>query len=298
MKNEKRDRILKLDKDINILIVGLGVIGGGYAQALTKKGYTVRCITRDRSTVDYALERGMIASGTTEIDPELIGSADLIIFALYPHVFMEWVRENQHLFRPGTLITDVTGVKGSVVNAVQQMLRDDVEFIAAHPMAGRERSGVEFSDDGVFQGANFIVTPTEKNTPEAIAVCRTLGEELGFSRISELSPEAHDEMIAFLSQLTHCIAVTLMTCNDSPSMEKYTGDSFRDLTRIAKINDAMWSELFLLNRDALLAEMDRFSNEFSRFRNMLAEGDREGMRDVMRRSTARRTLFDRPKAGK
>ncbi|MBO5294806.1 MAG: prephenate dehydrogenase/arogenate dehydrogenase family protein, partial [Clostridia bacterium] len=95
----------------------------------------------------------------------------------------------------------------------------------------------------MFLGANFIITPTSKNTPQAIAVCRRLGELLGFARITELTPEAHDEMIAFLSQLTHCIAVTLMTCNDSPSLEEYTGDSFRDLTRIAKINDEMWSEL-------------------------------------------------------
>ena len=93
---------------------------------------------------------------------------------------------------------------------------------------------------------------------------------------------------------THCIAVTLMTCNDSPSLEEYTGDSFRDLTRIAKINDEMWSELFLLNRDALLCEMDRFSAEFTRLRDMLANGDRDGMRDMMRRSTARRALFDKP----
>lgn len=290
--------IEKLNWNTKILIVGLGVIGGGYARALTKRGYTVKCITKEQKDIDYALERGMIAYGTTEVDPELVSSADLVIFAVYPHVFINWIKEYQHLLKPGVLITDVTGVKGGVVSEVQSILRPDVEFIAAHPMAGRERSGVEFSDDGVFQGANFIVTPTDKNTPEAITICRTLGEELGFARISELSPESHDEMIAFLSQLTHCIAVTLMTCNDSPSMEKYTGDSFRDLTRIAKINDAMWSELFLLNRDALLVEMDRFSNEFSRFRNMLADGDREGMRDVMRRSTARRTLFDKPKAGK
>ena len=101
-------------------------------------------------------------------------------------------------------------------------------------------------------------------------------------------------MIAFLSQLTHCIAVTLMTCNDSPSLQEYTGDSFRDLTRIAKINDAMWSELFLLNRDALLRQMDCFAEEFERFRRMLADGDTEGMREAMRRSTARRALFDKP----
>ena len=285
---------MKLTKDTNILIVGLGVIGGGYAQALTKQGYTVNCITRSPSTIDYAVSHGMIAHGTTEIDAEMIGKADLIVFALYPHIFIEWLEKYQHLLKPGALITDVTGVKGCIVDTVQTMLRSDVEFIAAHPMAGRERSGVEYADDKVFQGANFIVTPTEKNTPEAIATCKELGRLLGFARITELTPQKHDEMIAFLSQLTHCIAVTLMTCNDSPSLEEYTGDSFRDLTRIAKINDEMWSELFLLNRDALLAEMDRFSAEFSALREMLAVSDREGMRDMMRRSTERRALFDKP----
>lgn len=286
---------MKLTKDTNILIVGLGVIGGGYARALTKQGFRIRCITKEQKDIDYALSRGMIESGTTEVDPTLIGDSDLIIFALYPQVFVDWLQSYQHLFRPGTLITDVTGVKRSIVQTVQSLLREDVEFIAAHPMAGRERSGVEYSDDSVFQGANFIITPTEKNTPEAIALCYELGHLLGFARITELTPQKHDEMIAFLSQLTHCIAVTLMTCNDSPSLEEYTGDSFRDLTRIAKINDEMWSELFLLNRDELLRQMDCFAAEFSRFRYMLAMGDREGMREAMRLSTARRGRFDRPK---
>ncbi len=285
---------MKLTKDTNILIVGLGVIGGGYAQALTKQGYAVHCITLEQSTVDYALAHGMIASGTTHVDPTLVGSADLVVFALYPHTFIEWIDRYQAYFKSGAIITDVTGVKGSVVETVQGMLRDDVEFIAAHPMAGRERSGVEYSDDSVFLGANYIVTPTAKNTPEAIAVCRQLGELLGFARITELSPAEHDEMIAFLSQLTHCIAVSLMTCNASPSLEKYTGDSFRDLTRIAKINDEMWSELFLLNREPLLRQMDLFEKEFARLRKMLADGDRDGMREMMRTSTARRALFDKP----
>ena len=162
-------------------------------------------------------------------------------------------------------------------------------------MAGRESSGVEYSDPKVFVGANYIVTPTEKNTKEAIETCCELGRILGFARISELSCEEHDKMIAYLSQLTHCIAVCLMTANDTKNLEKYTGDSFRDLTRIAKINDAMWSELFLTNRDLLLAEMDRFMKEFDAFRNMLATGDSEGMREKMRLSTKKRCTFDKPK---
>ncbi len=286
---------MRLDTDANILIVGLGVIGGGYAAALTEAGYRVSCITSEQRDIEYALERKMIEYGTTELEAELIQSADLIIFALYPTVFIDWIEKNQHLFRPGTIITDVTGVKTSVVYKVQDMLRDDVEFISAHPMAGREQSGVEFSDPSVFRGANYIVTPTEKNSSEAIAVCRELGHVLGFARITELSVEEHDRMIAFLSQLTHCIAVTLMTCNETPNLEKYTGDSFRDLTRIAKINDKMWSELFLLNKDALLREMDSFLSEFWEFRNMLASDNTEGMRAKMRASTKRRSLFDKPK---
>ena len=287
---------MTLDKDTKILIVGLGVIGGSYAKALTDRGYTVKCITKDQADIDYALARGMISYGTTEVDPLLVGEADLIVFALYPTIFIEWLEKHQSLIRSGAVITDVTGVKTSVVYRVQEMLREDVEFIAAHPMAGRERSGVEYADPGVFVGANYIVTPTDRNTDEAIALAKQLGRELGFARISELTPEKHDEMIAFLSQLTHVIAVTLMTSNSSPDMEKYTGDSFRDLTRIAKINDAMWSELFLANKDALLSMMDAFIDEFALFRSMLEGGDREGMRQKMRESTARRSLFDKPNA--
>lgn len=285
-----------LNKDTRILIIGLGVIGGSYAAGLTAAGYNVRCITREQKDIDYAVAHGMIKGGTTEIDPELIGGAELIIFALYPATFIEWIRENQGLIAPGTLITDVTGVKSGVVRTVQHMLRPDVEFIPAHPMAGRERSGVEFADPAVFRGANYIVTPTEKNTREAIETCKRLGEVLGFARISELSVSEHDKMIAHLSQLTHVIAVTLMTSDDTPGLERYTGDSFRDLTRIAKINDAMWAELFLENRDALLLEMDGFIEEFLVFRRMLASGDSDGMREVMRESTRRRMLFDKPKS--
>lgn len=284
---------MKLNKNTKILIVGLGLMGGSYAMALSKKGYNVSCITKDQKDIDYALERGMIRYGTTELDRELIGSSELIVFALYPTVFIRWIEENQEMLSPGTVITDVTGVKGSVVNKVQSILRPDVEFIAAHPMAGRERSGVEFSDDGVFKGANYIVTPTEKNTEEAIEIAKILGRELGFARISELEVETHDEMIAFLSQLTHCIAVTLMTSNEREGLEKYTGDSFRDLTRIAKINDVMWSELFLMNKEALLSQMDNFAAEFSKMRRYIAEGNREEMQKMMRASTARRALFDK-----
>lgn len=274
-----------------ILIVGLGLMGGSYAKALKRLGYSVFAVDTRRAAIDYALEESIIDRGSSQADPELIGEADAIIFALYPGVFKAWIAENQSLFKPGTMITDVTGVKGSIVYDIQKMLRPDVEYIAAHPMAGREVYGVENSDDRIFHDANYIVTPTEKNTPEAIEWCKSLGKILGFRKVSVLSPEEHDEMIGFVSQLTHCIAVALMTCSDNQHLVDYTGDSFRDLTRIARINDAMWSELFLLNKPALLRQMDTFLSEFKQLRDMLEDEDRQGLCEKMRLSTERRALF-------
>ena len=284
---------MKLSKDLNILIVGLGLLGGSYARTLKEKGFKVSAITKNQDDIDFALENGIIDKGTIELDPDLIGSADLVIFALYPHIFVDWIENNQSLFKSGAIITDVTGVKGSIVYKIQDMLRSDVEFIAAHPMAGREVSGVENSTDKMFFGANYIVTPTEKNTPEAIQTCMELGKLLGFSNVTTLSPEEHDEMIGFLSQLTHCIAITLMTCNDKENMEKFTGDSFRDLTRIARINDLMWSELFVANKDVLLEQMNLFIDKFMELKTMLETEDIDGMRKMMRHSTERRALFDK-----
>lgn len=278
---------------MNILIVGLGLLGGSYAEALTKAGFKVNAITKEQSSVDFALKKGIIAYGTTEVDKELIGSAELVIFALYPHIFTEWINKYQQYLKPGAVITDVTGVKGCIVDKIQALLRPDVEFIAAHPMAGREVCGVENSSAEIFKGANYIVVPTEKNTAGAVELCRDLGEKLGFHQVAELSVEMHDEMIAFLSQLTHCIAVTLMCCNNTPDLEYYTGDSFRDLTRIARINDEMWSELFLDNRDALLNEMRSFKTTFDELMEKIESGDREGIRAMMRLSTERRKRFNK-----
>lgn len=284
---------MKLSKKTNILIVGLGVLGGSYAKALKKKGYFINAITKEQKDIDFALENNIIDNGTTEIDENLIGNADLIIFALYPEIFVNWLRENQKLFKSGAIVTDVTGVKSSIVYQIQDFLREDVEYIPAHPMAGKEVSGVENSDDSIFIGANYIVVPTEKNTFAAIEICTDLGEQLGFKNVSLLTPEKHDEMIAFLSQLTHCIAISLMCCKDNSNLEKYTGDSFRDLTRIARINDVMWSELFSLNKDYLLAEMDKFRTSFNKLYDTIKEDNIDEMRAMMRYSTKRRKLFDK-----
>ena len=277
----------------NILIVGLGLIGGSYARALSKKGYRVSAIDTDADSIRYALDHGLIVSGKTDVDPALCNAADLVIFALYPTVMIRWIQENQHFFRSGTLLTDVSGVKCGVLDVIQGFLREDLEFIGSHPMAGREVYGVRNSDENIFKIANFIVTPTEKNTPQAIETARELGRLLDFHTIVELSPAEHDEIIGFVSQLTHAIAVSLMTCNDDQNLQDYTGDSFRDLTRIARINEKMWSELFLLNREVLISQIDIFTAELTRMREMLCRQDRAALEEMFRHSTRRRALFDR-----
>ena len=284
---------MALDKNKKILVVGLGLIGGSYSAALSRNGFEVGAVDRDPDAIGYALEAGYIRHGSVTAEPDYIGGFDIVVFALYPSVLLDWVKKNARFFKKGALITDVTGVKSGIVFRVQELLPPGTEFVGAHPMAGREVSGVTNASPDLFCGANFIVTPTPANTEEAVRLCEDLGRELGAGTVSRLSPAEHDEMIGFLSQLTHCIAVALMSCKESRHLVDYTGDSFRDLTRIAKINENMWSELFLMNRDELLSQMDLFLEHFTLLRNALERGDAETMKSMMRLSTERRRYFDK-----
>ena len=284
---------MTINKNTRFLIVGLGLLGGSYARGLTGKGYYVEALVDNKEAMEYALEHGMVKKVSTEVDETMIKQADIIIFTLYPETFVGWIEKNGHLIKPGTIITDVTGVKGCIVDKIQKMLPPMVEFISAHPMAGKETSGITNSDERIFYGMNYLVVPTDRNTDEGIEACKRIGEILGFGRISEISPENHDKMIGFVSQLTHCIAVALMNCYEHESLERYTADSFRDLTRIAKINEKMWSELFLANKEALLEEMELFQTQLEKLHDYLKCDDRQGLMDMMITSTERRKLFDK-----
>ena len=281
-----------LDKNKRILTVGLGLIGGSIAAALSAAGYEVSAADTRREAIDIALSRGYIANGYTS-PGDYVSDHDIVIFALYPHTLLAAAPSYAKYLTPGTLVTDATGVKSAIVNEMQAMMPAGVEFVGAHPMAGREVSGVENATPTLFCGANFIVTPTDQNTEWAISICEDIGRAIGAANISRLSPARHDEMIGFLSQLTHCIAVALMTCKESRHLVDYIGDSFRDLTRIAKINEDMWWELFWLNRRELLSQMDLFLDHFATLRRALAEGDEAKMKEIMRLSTERRRYFDK-----
>lgn len=281
-----------INKDYKILIVGLGLLGGSYAQGLTDTGFTVGAIDVNQESIDYALSKGLIQSGSTKVEKEYVSQFDLIIFALYPKVLIQWLKDYQMYFKTGAVITDVTGVKLWVNNEIKKFIRDDIEYVLAHPMAGREVYGVKNSDKTIFKGANYIVIPNKKSSEEAIKVVEDIGRLLGFKNVVRLSEEEHDEMIGFLSQLTHCIAVCLMTSKDSKHLVEYTGDSFRDLTRIAKINENMWTELFLLNKDELLKQITLFEEQLSLMKKAIKEEDEESIKSMMRLSTLRRSYFD------
>lgn len=282
-----------MDRTKTFLIVGLGLLGGKYAQVLSGKGYRVLGIDTDPAAVAYARERDYIVDGAVSGFAPLLQQADYVIFGLYPTALLQWVAEYGTLLRPGTLVTDVSGVKRGVVEPVQRELPEGVEFIASHPMAGRETSGITHSAEVDFAPANFIITPTARNTQAAIDWCRDLALTLGFARISVLSPAEHDRMIGYVSQLCHAIAVSLMCASDNTELARYTGDSFRDLTRIARINDKMWAELFLWNKDNLIGEIDMFTTALASLRDKLAADDREGLEAMFRLSTRRRQAFDK-----
>lgn len=279
-------------EDTRFLIVGLGLIGGSYAMGLKKNGYHVDAIDINQLSIDFAKKNGIIDDGAT-FDIDLIKNADFIISGLYPNMVCEWIATYQKYMKPHCFLTDVSGVKTAIVSRIQDNLRDDLEFLASHPMAGKEVSGVKYADDSIFHIANFIITPTEKNSEEAIEMLKNFATILGFSNITILTPEKHDEMIGFVSQLTHVIAVSLMNTNDNTHLVEYTGDSFRDLTRIAKINENLWSELFFLNKDNLIREIDDFIAEVNNLKAKLERNDVEGLKELFIQSTIRRKLFDR-----
>ena len=280
-------------KNNKILIVGLGLIGGTYAKILTDKGFCVTAIDINKDSIDFAVENKYISQGYTDVKKEYLQDIDLIVFCLYPHNFLKWIKQYKSFIKKGTLITDVTGVKSVIVDEIQKELDSIAEFVPSHPMAGREKGGVQNVDTNVFKNANFIIVKTDKNTDENISNINELAKVLGFSKVSILDPKKHDEMIAYLSQLTHVIAILLMTGIYDDGLAYYTGDSFRDLTRIARINENMWTELFLSNKDALLMQMNKFEIEFNKMKEYLIKDDVDKIKEMMIESTKRRELFDK-----
>ena len=274
---------------MKILIVGLGVIGGGYAMALKEAGYSeVYGIDTNEETLKKAKEMKIIKEGFTRED-EIISEMDLIVLAIYPNLVKNFIVKNKNKFIENALITDVTGIKQLFINDIVEILPQNIDFVFAHPMAGRENKGIDYATNKVFQGANFLIVETKKNKEENIRKIENLAKEMGFKHIKRTTPAFHDEMIAFTSQLPHVLAVALTNSDiENRNTGEFIGDSYRDLTRIANMNEKLWSLLFLGNKKNLLEAMNNFEAEFDKIKKCIEENDEKNLQKLFIKSTIRR----------
>lgn len=274
---------------MKILIVGLGVIGGGYAMALKEAGYKdIYGVDINKETLKKAENMNIIKEGFLS-EEKIIGEADLIVLAIYPNLVKNFIMRNRNKFKKGALITDVTGIKQLFINEIVEILPENIDFVFAHPMAGREKKGIDYATNEVFKGANFLIVETERNKEENIRKIEELALEMGFEHIKRTTPTFHDEMISFTSQLPHVLAVSLINSDiEGRNTGQFIGDSYRDLTRIANMNEKLWSLLFLGNKKNLLTSMNNFEREFDKIKKCIEENDEKGLQELFIKSTIRR----------
>lgn len=274
---------------MKIVVVGLGVIGGSFTMALKKAGFTdVYGIDINEESLEKAKEQGLIKEGFTSGE-QIVKDADLIIISLYPRLVKQFILDNKNNFKDGAVITDATGIKKLFIQDVVDILPPNIDFVFGHPMAGREKKGIDFASADVFNGANYIITPVERNKPENLDLIENLVYKLGFNRVRRITPEYHDEMIGYTSQLPHTLAVALVNSDvEGRETGSFIGDSYRDLTRIANINEDLWSELFLGNKENLLTSIENFEIELDKIKNAIKEDDKETLKKLFIKSTNRR----------
>ena len=278
---------------MKIVIVGLGVIGGSFAMALKEAGYQeVYGIDTNAQTLQKAREMGIIREGQT-VGDRLLRDADLVILAIYPQLMRSFIQNHLQHLKPGCVITDATGIKGTFIEDILPMLPEETDFVFGHPMAGREKKGIDFASHQVFKGANYLITPTKKNKEKNIELIEGLAYEMGFKKVRRITPSFHDEMIGFTSQLPHAIAVALINSDEEGrDTGSFIGDSYRELTRIANINEDLWSELFLGNKDNLLKAINNFELELDLIKKAIHDYDIETLKQYFRKSTKRREGLD------
>lgn len=275
----------------NVTVVGLGLIGGSMAKAA--KGFhncRVYGIDSDASVVAKAAEDGVIVNSTVNAR-EIIAKSDLIIVALYAQATVDFILDNQQYMKSGAVVTDVCGVKCPVVYPVESALRDDIYFVGCHPMAGRELSGYANSLETMFQRCNFIIAATGKTKRPGIEIMEEFARHIGATNIINTTPEDHDEMIAYTSQLMHAVAVALCDNEHIEKSAMYSAGSLRDCTRVAILNEELWSELFVLNKESLSKLIDEMCGSLERIKAAIGTEDREELKGIMRRATAAKRRF-------
>ena len=287
-------------KELTVTIVGLGVIGAAFAESFSEIGIkTIYGIDIDEETLKKAEEKNIINKGFIETK-EPLEKSDFVVITLYPNLMKSFFVNNIDNFKENAIINDVVGIKEKIIgdiNPIMEKIRiqsgKNIDFIFGHPMAGREKRGIDFADSKVFKNANYIIIKDEKNKRENLELLSEIVKLMGFKKVSFLTAQEHDEIIAFTSQLTHAIAVSLVN-SDSEKYDTncFIGDSYRDLTRIAKINEDLWAELFMGNKKNLLEMIQQFEKELDIIKDALNNNDLGTLKEKFIMSTRRREKID------
>ena len=276
-----------------LVIVGLGLIGGSLALALKGfEDFEIVGVDVSQPTLRFAAEHG-VGDTVTEDAATVLPTADVVVLALHPRGIVDFLAQHRDRFPAGCLITDVCGVKTAILEAAE-VLPDTVDFIGCHPMAGTEFSGIEHAFGEMFQGSHLILVPRKNSTPEHIALMERLAAYIGCRDVYRTTAEEHDAMIAYTSQLMHIIAVSV--CDDPMlfTCRGFEGSSFRGCTRVAALDVGLWTELFSMNRPALVASVDRLLESLTAYRSALSSGDNAVLSAKLARSAARKRQMDLP----
>lgn len=278
-----------------ILVVGLGLIGGSLAMALQGfDGCEVVGGVRSQRTYDKALDRHAADRLTFHPEEELPG-ADVVILCQDPAGIISFLRDNRDRFRPGSLVIDVCGVKTAIAQAAR-CLPEGVDFIGCHPMAGKEVSGIENAEPTLFRNTHFIITPGENSSEEHIALLYRMAAYCRFGDVTRTTPERHDELIAYTSQLMHVIAVSVCDGADFFACRGFEGGSFRDCTRVASLDVPMWTQLFTLNAPALTKTVAELEDRMREYRLAIEAGDTEKLSAMLEIAAGRKKQINLERA--
>ncbi len=272
---------------LNISIVGLGVIGGSFAYHLNKLNFNnIWGIDKNLDTLQKAEADNMIEKGFD--NPQYpIAHSDIVILCIYPGNIVNFIQEYMYHFKSGAIIMDASGIKSKIMDQIN-IERDDIDFVGGHPMAGNEGIGITSASKTLFNNANFIITPTENNKAESISLLTEILKEMGFGKISQVTPQMHDEMIGYTSQLPHIIAASIINCHDNEDILRFTGNSFGEFTRIAKMNAPLWTDLIIGNKDNILHLIDAFIGEMDQVRTAIAQENKSMLEEIFSNCTRKK----------
>ena len=276
----------------HIVIVGLGLIGGSLAKALHGfEDFDLIGVDVSQPTLRYALEHDIV--DRAELDPvRALSQCDLVFLCLHPRGIVEFMSAHRDHFKPGAMITDVCGIKGAILEGAK-VLPSTVSFVGGHPMAGTEFSGIQHALVNMFQGAHYILTPNGQSSPDHIAVMERIARHIGCADVVKTTPEQHDAIIAYTSQMMHVIAVSVCDDEELFQYQGFEGDSFRSCTRVAALDVPLWTQLFSMNAPALCAALEQLEEHLRQYRQAIQAGDPAALADKLSYSSARKRKMNR-----